>query len=195
MDSRHLAQAARRGAMLHLVPGAGNESTGGDGADGRNAANEGARVDATPGAPSFRRYPLRWVLGLNALTVAHYLVGCGAILIAYRGYPIVGWPVGLAYFVFAVVQLYVLMPLVGVSGLCLSDRSRRPLRERPEPDLGPALPAVAGRARVQGAHQRTALSEPPVSVVAGRSRAARAAGACALVLVADPGTAAGWSRC
>lgn len=102
--------------MLHLVPGAGNESTGGDGADGRNAANEGARVDATPGAPSFRRYPLRWVLGLNALTVAHYLVGCGAILIAYRGYPIVGWPVGLAYFVFAVVQLYVLMPLVVCPG-------------------------------------------------------------------------------
>ena len=105
MDSRHLAQA-RRSATLHLVPDAGKESVG----------NESAGVDETPFSRSFRRYPLWRVLGLNGLTVAHYLVGCGAILVAYQSYPIVGWPIGLAYFVFAVVQFYVLMPLVVCPG-------------------------------------------------------------------------------
>jgi hypothetical protein len=92
--------------MLHLVPDAGQESAG----------KESAGVDETPGSRSFRRYPLWRVLGLNSLTVAHYLLGCGAILVAYRSYPIVGWPIGLAYFVFAVVQLYVLKPLVVCPG-------------------------------------------------------------------------------
>jgi hypothetical protein len=101
VDSRHLAQA-RRGATLHLVSDAGNESAG----------KVAVGVDETPGSRSFKRYPLWRVLGLNGLTVAHYLVGCGAILVAYRSYPIVGWPIGLAYFVFAVVQLYVLKALV-----------------------------------------------------------------------------------
>jgi hypothetical protein len=105
VDSRHYAQA-RRGATLHLVPDAGKESAG----------KESAGVDETPGSRSFKRYPLWRVLGLNGLTVAHYLVGCGAILIAYRSYPILGWPIGLAYFVFAVVQLYVLTPLVVCPG-------------------------------------------------------------------------------
>ena len=36
--------------------------------------------------------------------------------LAYRSYPLVGWPVGLAYLVFAMVQLYVLMPLVVCPG-------------------------------------------------------------------------------
>jgi hypothetical protein len=87
---------------LHLVPDAGKE--------------EGAGVDEAPPSRSFRRYPLWRVLCLNGLTVVHYLLGCAAILIAYRGYPILGWPIGLAYFVFAVVQLYVLMPLVVCPG-------------------------------------------------------------------------------
>ncbi len=100
MDSRHLAQA-RRGATLHLLPGAGKDETD---------------ADQAPGSRSFRRYPLWRVLGLNGLFVAHYVVGCGAILLAYRGSPIIGWPIGVAYLVFAVVQLYVLKPLVVCPG-------------------------------------------------------------------------------
>ena len=97
MDSRHPARA-RSGGTLHLVPNPGQE----------NASADEAR--------SFRRYPLWRVLCLNGLTVGHYFLGCGAILVAYRSYPLVGWPLGLAYLVFAVVQLYVLMPLVVCPG-------------------------------------------------------------------------------
>ena len=56
------------------------------------------------------------MLALNGLTVVHYLVGGAAILAAYRDYPIVGWPLGMAYLVFAMVQLYVLMPQVVCPG-------------------------------------------------------------------------------
>ncbi len=97
MDSRRPAQA-RGGVTLHLVSNHSPES----------AASDEAR--------SFRRYPLWRVLCLNGLNVAHYLLGCAAILLAYRGYPIVGWPFGLAYLVFATVQLYVLTPLVVCPG-------------------------------------------------------------------------------
>ena len=99
-ESRHPAQA-RSGVTLHLVPHAGREDAAGD---------------EPSGSRPFRRYPLWRVLSLNGLTVAHHVVGCAAILIAYRSYPIVGWPVGLAYLVFAMVQLYVLMPLVVCPG-------------------------------------------------------------------------------
>lgn len=100
MNSRHPAQA-RSGVPLHLVP---------------NCGTDGATVDQAPGPGSFKRHPLWRVLCLNGLTVFHYVVGCAAILAAYRSYPIVGWPVGLAYFVFATVQFYVLMPLVVCPG-------------------------------------------------------------------------------
>jgi hypothetical protein len=83
---------------LHLVPNTGQE----------NASADEAR--------SFRRYPLWRVLCLNGLTVAHYFLGCAAILLAYRSYPVLGWPLGLGYLVFAFVQLYVLMPLVVCPG-------------------------------------------------------------------------------
>jgi hypothetical protein len=86
---------------LHLVP---------------NCGLEGAAADQTPASKAFRRYPLWSVLCLNGLTVAHYAVGCAAILAAYRSHPVIAWPVGLAYFVFAIVQLYVLMPLVVCPG-------------------------------------------------------------------------------
>ena len=105
MDSRHLAQA-RRGTALRLVPNAGNDSGG---------------VDETPDSRSFRRYPLWRVVGLNGLTVAHNLVGCAAILIAYHGYPVLGWPIGVAYLVFALVQFYVLKPLVVCPGCIYRD--------------------------------------------------------------------------
>ncbi len=97
MDSRRPART-RSGVALHLVANTGQDEPG--------AAE----------ARAFRRYPLWRVLCLNGLTVLDYVVGCAAILLAYRSYPIVGLPVGLAYLVFAVVQLYVLMPLVVCPG-------------------------------------------------------------------------------
>ena len=53
---------------------------------------------------------------MNALTLGHYVVGCAAVLAAYRSYPVLGWPIGLAYLVFAVVQFYVLMPVIVCPG-------------------------------------------------------------------------------
>ena len=100
MDSRHPARA-RSGPTLRLVPSAGPPLHPGD------------RVSH---APSLRRYPLWRVLGLNGLTLLAYAAACAGILVAYRHSPIVGWPVGLAYAVFAIVQFYVLKPLVVCSG-------------------------------------------------------------------------------
>ncbi len=100
MDSRHPARA-RGGVTLHVVP---------------NTGHENATGDQPSGVPSFRRYPLWRVLALNGLTVTQYLVGCAAILAAYRSFPFLGWPIGAAYLVFAIVQLYVLMPLVVCPG-------------------------------------------------------------------------------
>jgi hypothetical protein len=116
VGSRHPARAGS-GVSLHLVPPAGRNDAGRDGA-GKDGARDGGGIggEQAPGPRSFRRYPLSWVLGLNGLTVVHYLMGCGAILVAYRDYPLLGWPVGLGYLVFAVVQLYVLMPLVVCPG-------------------------------------------------------------------------------
>jgi hypothetical protein len=87
--------------MLYLVPGSGS-------------GNES--VAAAQPSLLLRRYPLWRVLCLNGLTVAHYVIGCVAVLVAYRSYPLLGWPIGLAYLVFALVQLYLLMPLVVCPG-------------------------------------------------------------------------------
>jgi len=82
---------------LHLVPETGQDA---------------AAAPEAPSSGSFRRYPLWRVLGLNGLTLLQYAVGCAAIALSYRSYGIVGWPIAAAYLVYAVVQLYVLMPLV-----------------------------------------------------------------------------------
>ena len=100
MDSRHPARA-RSGPTLRLVPSAGPPLS---------------PVDRAPHAPSLRRYPLWRVLCLNGLTLLAYAAACAAILVAYRRFPVVGWPLGLAYLVFAIVQLYVLKPLVVCPG-------------------------------------------------------------------------------
>ena len=121
MGSHHPARAGS-GTPLHLVPGTGRNDAGRNDAGrddaGRDDARGSGRIggEEASGSRSFRRYPLWWVLGLNGLTVAHYVVGCCAILAAYRDSPFIGWPVGLAYLVFAMVQLYVLMPLVVCPG-------------------------------------------------------------------------------
>jgi hypothetical protein len=100
VNSRHSVRA-RSGVTLYLVPGTG---TKGDAADG------------APGPRSFRRYPLWMVLLVNGVTVVHYVAGAGAIVVAYPHHPLLGSPVALAYFVYAMVQLYVLMPLVVCPG-------------------------------------------------------------------------------
>jgi hypothetical protein len=126
VNSRHPVRA-RSGVTLHVVPGTGEE---GDAADG------------APKSRSFRRYPLWRVLLTNGLTFVHYIAGASAIVVAYPNHPILGWPIGLAYFVYAVVQLYVLMPLVVCPGCvyasipggrCSSGLSLIAARLRPAP--------------------------------------------------------------
>ena len=99
MGSRHPVRA-RSGVTLYAVPGMG----------------EGARTDSALTAKPFRHYPLWRVLLTNGLTVAHYALGACAIVLAYPSHPVLGWPIGLAYFVYATVQLYVLMPVVVCPG-------------------------------------------------------------------------------
>lgn len=100
MGSHHHARA-RSGVALHLVPNTGEQA---------DAAAE------APSSVSFRRYPLWRVLGLNALTITHYAVGCAAVALAYPSFPLLGLPLAAAYLVYALVQLYVLMPLVVCPG-------------------------------------------------------------------------------
>jgi hypothetical protein len=100
VDSRHHARA-RSGAGLHLVPGTS-----------QNAAAAADQAKST----SFRRYPLWRVLCLNGLTLVQYTTGSVAIALAYPSSPLLGLPVAAGYFVFAMVQLYVLMPLIVCPG-------------------------------------------------------------------------------
>lgn len=100
MDPRHPARH-KSDVMLHLVPSAGVQPR--EGVERRSVA-------------SVRRYPLWSVIGLNLLTAVHFAVGCGAIILAWHTVPLVAWPVGIAYLVFAAVQAFVLMPLVVCPG-------------------------------------------------------------------------------
>jgi hypothetical protein len=100
VNSHHPARA-RSGVTLYVVPGSGEE---------------GEAPDGGPKLRSFRRYPLWTVLLTNGLTCVHYVVGASAIVFAYQNHPVIGWPISVAYFVFAMVQLYVLMPLVVCPG-------------------------------------------------------------------------------
>jgi hypothetical protein len=118
---------------LHLVP---------------NPGQEAAAAAEAPSPGSFRRYPLWRVIGLNGITLLHYAVGCVAIAMSYRSYPIVGLPVALAYLVYAVVQLYVLMPLVVCpacvyrsirNGRCANGLNVISVRLSPSPVPGPGF--------------------------------------------------------
>ena len=100
MDLRHPARH-KSDTPLHLVPPGGIEA---------------GRGERRPPLPSFRRYPLWRVVGLDSLTVAHFALGCAAVLLAWHTRPLVAWPVALAYVVFAVVQTFVLTPLVVCPG-------------------------------------------------------------------------------
>lgn len=127
MDARHSARA-RSGASLRLVPDTDRQNpTGADAPDapGSQHPSDAPGSNNAPDAPATpqpqaarlrRRFPLWQVGALNGLTIAQYLVGCAAIVLAYRRFPIVGLPVGLAYLVYAVTQRYVLMPLTVCPG-------------------------------------------------------------------------------
>lgn len=71
---------------------------------------------ATRGPRPWRRYPLWRSLCLNGVTLGSNALGCAAILVAYHGYPVLGWPLALSYLVFAVAQGYLFMPLVVCPG-------------------------------------------------------------------------------
>jgi hypothetical protein len=57
------------------------------------------------------RYPLANVVTYNGVTLAHYGLGAAGIVLGYARWPVVGWTIGLVYLVFALAQMYVLMPL------------------------------------------------------------------------------------
>ena len=60
-------------------------------------------------APIYTRYPVSSVLLYNGVTIAHYLLGAAGIALGY-GYW-VGYFLGAVYLGFALVQMYVGMPL------------------------------------------------------------------------------------
>ena len=62
-------------------------------------------------AQLYKRYPLTSVLNYNGTTVLHYLLGCYGIILGY-GFSIPAYVLGFVYLGFAVVQMYLLMPLM-----------------------------------------------------------------------------------
>ena len=146
MGAHHPA-AAGNSTRLRVLPG---------------GAKNGAPPFASPDTESWRHYPLWRVICRNGLTLGHYCLGCAVILVAYRAYPIVGWPVGLSYVAFAVAQRYLLMPLV-VCPDCVyqslaAARRASGLKTTPA-RLGPRLVPPAGSTeRTSGALSRSSLN-------------------------------------
>jgi len=60
----------------------------------------------------YTHYPLANIVIYNGVTAAHYGLGAAAIVLGYGRWPVLAWTTGLAYLVFALGQMYVLMPLV-----------------------------------------------------------------------------------
>jgi hypothetical protein len=56
-------------------------------------------------------YPLSSVALYNGVTLAHYLLGAVGVIIGYSRWPLLGWILGLTYVGFAIVQMWVLMPI------------------------------------------------------------------------------------
>jgi hypothetical protein len=63
-------------------------------------------------AEVYRRYPARNIAIYNGATLAHFGLGAAGIVLGYGRWPVVGWAIGLDYLVFALGQMYVMMPLV-----------------------------------------------------------------------------------
>jgi hypothetical protein len=58
----------------------------------------------------YTRYPARSVVLYDGLTVVHFLLGGGALVLAYPW--AIGLPVGIVYTLFAFLEMFLLMPLV-----------------------------------------------------------------------------------
>ncbi|MEI6725213.1 MAG: hypothetical protein WCN81_03185 [Actinomycetes bacterium] len=57
------------------------------------------------------RYPLANIVIYNGVTLAHFGLGAAGIVLGYARWPTAAWTIGLVYLVFALGQMYVLMPL------------------------------------------------------------------------------------
>ena len=68
------------------------------------------------GPQLYKEYPLASVAAYNGATLAHDALGALGMIVGYGKWPALGWTLGLAYLVFAVVQMYVLMPLMVCPG-------------------------------------------------------------------------------
>jgi hypothetical protein len=60
----------------------------------------------------YRRYPAVNIAIYNGATLAHYGLGAAGVLIGYDRLPVLAWVVGVGYLLFALGQMYVMMPLV-----------------------------------------------------------------------------------
>ena len=69
----------------------------------------------------YKRYPLANLAIYNGVTPAHYGLGAAGIILGHGRWPALAWGAGLLYLVFALAQMYVLMPLV----VCPSCAHRR----------------------------------------------------------------------
>lgn len=65
----------------------------------------------TAKAELYTRYPLSSILLYNGMTVLHYLLGALGIVLAL-GTPLAGYALGGLYLLFALLQMYLIMPLV-----------------------------------------------------------------------------------
>jgi hypothetical protein len=67
--------------------------------------------DPASGPRVYRIYPLASVLLYNGITLTHFGLGMLGILVGFRTWPTPAWILGVAYVLFALTQMYVLMPL------------------------------------------------------------------------------------
>ena len=67
--------------------------------------------DPAAGASVYRIYPLASVLLYNGVTLAHFGLGMVGILVGFRTWPMLAWILAVAYLLFALTQIYVVMPL------------------------------------------------------------------------------------
>ncbi len=69
-------------------------------------------MDPSTGALKvYKHYPLASIATYNGVTLAHYGLGAAGIILGYSRWPALGWAAGVVYLVFALGQMYVVMPL------------------------------------------------------------------------------------
>jgi hypothetical protein len=60
----------------------------------------------------YRSYPLRSVVLYNGVTLLHFAIAAGGLLVAYDRWPLLAEVLAIVYLVVALGQMYVMMPLV-----------------------------------------------------------------------------------